>query len=353
MIRKWRKYRLLAKKYECSQQKCGDDCAQNDESSDEAERIRIEQCTRYRKLANRCLVAITTIVLVCIIGPHRHPKVGSILGVRKWRLWQSWMRYIGFTVLKDHGSNATSANDATTNPEFSMQTSPAIFAFIPHGIFPFGLAFSCLPQSGYENTWGPFRPVVATATKLFPLVRTLIAWMGGIDASRNAVADALRTEPRIGISPGGIAEMFESYPKPGYHPNDEAALLNDRKGMFKLAIQHGLPVVPVYTFGATKMFKRLQLPQFLETLSRLFKISLCILFGKLGLPIPFQQRLMYVIGKTIFPPLAIGEDVSTLEGEEFERKVDEMHGAFCEEITRIFERNKEHYGWGHKTLRIV
>lgn len=134
--------------------------------------------------------------------------------------------------------------------------------------------------------------------------------MGGIDASRNAVADALRTEQRIGISPSGIAEMFESYPKPGYHPNDEAVLLNDRKGMFKLAIQHGLPVVPVYTFGATKMFKRLQLPQFLETLSRLFKISLCILFGKLGLPIPFQQRLMYVIGKQLFPPLAMGEDVS-------------------------------------------
>ena len=102
-------------------------------------------------------------------------------------------------------------------------------------------------SGGYENTWGLFRPVVATATRLFPLVRTFIAWMSGVDASRNAGSSAL-SEPggsssrRLGISPGGIAEMFETFPKPGYHKNDEAVLLKDRNGLFKLAVK-GLPTV--------------------------------------------------------------------------------------------------------------
>lgn len=239
--------------------------------------------------------------------------------------------------------------------EFDPRHSRAIYAFIPHGIFPFGLAFSCLPRRGYEKTWGLFRPVVATATKLFPLVRTFIAWMGGIDASRSSVSFALsqaNSSSRVGISPGGIAEMFETYPKPGFHPNDEAALLRHRNGVFKLAIQHNVPIVPVYCFGATKMFRRVQLPKFVETLSRALKVSICILFGKFGLPIPFRQRLMYVIGKTVWPAMTDATK-SNLTEEQLDKLVQQMHDAFCDEVKRIFDRNKGHYGWENKTLMFV
>jgi hypothetical protein len=41
------------------------------------------------------------------------------------------------------------------------------------------------------------------------------------------------------------------------------------------------------------------------------------------------------------------------EKEELGRHTEAMHGAFCDEIRRIFDWNKEYYGWGHKTLRIV
>ena len=233
---------------------------------------------------------------------------------------------------------------------------------MPHGIFPFGLALSCLPERGYVGTWGHFRPVVATATRLFPLVRTFIDWMGGVDASRRAVSRALSPPPggtrrrgggdgrRLGISPGGIAEMFETYPKPGYHPNDEAVLLRHRDGVFRLALKHGVPIVPVYCFGATKMFRRVQLPRFVETLSRALKISLCLLYGRWGLPIPFRQRLTYVVGRAIWPGGATdGATAATTD----ERLVREMHDAFCDEIGRIFDRNKGHYGWENKTLRLV
>lgn len=79
-----------------------------------------------------------------------------------------------------------------------------------------------------------------------------------------------------------------------------------------------------------------------------------MLFGKLGLPIPFRQRLMYVMGKTIFPPaLEIADNANETADGEFEQKVQEMHDAFCDEVIRIFENNKEYYGWGDKTLRLV
>jgi hypothetical protein len=364
LYRKWKQYRTLALlSKEGNNALVEDEVVQGDNenytSSGESSQERpaddacicIQRWRSYNQAAARYGAALALVLLISIWGPHRSRRVGELLGVRKWRLWDAWLNYVGYTVLRDHGNNDPTIG--SNEPEFDPRHSRAIYAFIPHGIFPFGLAFSCLPQRGYEHTWGLFRPVVATATKLFPLVRTFIAWMGGVDASRSAVSSVLSQDnSRLGISPGGIAEMFETYPKPGFHPNDEAALLRRRNGVFKLAMQHNVPIVPVYTFGATKMFRRVQLPHFIETLSRALKISICLLFGKLGLPIPFRQRLMYVIGNTIWP-VVTDATASTLTDEQLDKYVQQMHDAFCDEIKRIFDRNKGHYGWENKTLRFV
>lgn len=300
---------------------------------------------KYHRLAKRYCAALIAIIVFSIWGPHRSRKIGEFLGARRWRLWDAWLNYVGYTVLHDKGNMEQYQEQQHQQDEMATP----ILAFVPHGIFPFALAFSCLPQRGYEETWGIFRPVVATATKLFPLVRTFIAWMGGIDASRSAVSSALtQSDNVVGLAPGGIAEMFETYPKPGFHRNDEAFRV--RNGIFKLALKNNRPIVPIFCFGATKMFRRIQLPAFIENLSRLLKISLCLFFGKFGLPLPFRQRLMYVMGKAIYPPLLNNEESDELL---LDQQAQDMHDRFCDEIIRIFDRNKEHYGWGNKTIRLV
>lgn len=174
------------------------------------------------------------------------------------------------------------------------------------------------------------------------------------DASKSSVDQALSEGHRIGLAPGGIAEMFEGYPKPLTHPDEEYAILQSRKGFIRMAVKHGIPVIPVYCFGATKMLKRLQLPLF-ENLSKLLRISICVFFGSWGLPMPFRQRLLYVLGRPIFPPQL--EDGSTPPLSEdsplFEKLVGVMHKTFCEELQSLFERHKETYGWDRKKLRLV
>ena len=374
LYRKWRHYRALAAQADAAQtdasavNDCNNTTATSYEtSSGESSQERSEKqqphqyhqqqtnnssdYENYQRLAKRYCTALITVIVLSIWGPHRSPKVGKLLGVRNWRLWDAWLNYIGYTVLHDRGDGE---QQQIMSPPSSQEgdnnnNTPPILAFVPHGIFPFALAFSCLPQRGYEDTWGVFRPVVATATKLFPLVRMFISWMGGIDASRDAVSSALtQSDTTIGIAPGGIAEMFETYPKPGLHRNDEAFRV--RNGIFKLALKHQRPVIPIYCFGATKMLRRVQLPTFIENLSRVLKISLVLFFGKRNLPIPFRQRLMYVMGETIYPPL---DDMKHDDDTLFNQQAQDMHDRFCDEVMRIFERNREHYGWGNKTLRVV
>lgn len=102
-------------------------------------------------------------------GPHRYRKVGEWLNVRNWQLWKSWLRFIAFEVIQDKKAK---------NHE-NIKDEQAILAVIPHGIFPFSLAFAALPSEA-TRIFGQFRPVVATATNLFPFVRTFLAWLGAV-----------------------------------------------------------------------------------------------------------------------------------------------------------------------------
>lgn len=198
LYRRWKRYHRLATRKKdddtitTSCEESSNECPQEDDVDSLLSR---EQCSKF---ALRYRAALALALVASIFGLHRSVRVGQWLNVRRWRLWDAWLNYVGFTVLRDTGCGTSSESS------FDPRSSPVIYAFVPHGIFPFGLAFSCLPERGYEQTWGLFRPVVATATRLFPLVRTFIDWMGGVDASRQAVSFALDGgDKRIGISPGG------------------------------------------------------------------------------------------------------------------------------------------------------
>jgi 1-acyl-sn-glycerol-3-phosphate acyltransferase len=167
----------------------------------------------------------------------------------------------------------------------------------------------------------------------------------GSDASRSAVDQALSKGDRIGIVPGGIAEIFEGYPKRGTKPDDEYSIV--RKGFLQLAQRHGIPVIPIYCFGATKMFRRWNLP-LLDQLSSYIRASIVIFYGLWGLPIPFRQKLLYVVGNPI-DPIAIGIDHPQSESDI----VNVLHQQFCDELHRIFNRHKEAYGWENKSLHIL
>jgi hypothetical protein len=60
----------------------------------------------------------------------------------------------------------------------------------------------------------------------------------------------LKNNHTIGISTGGVAEVFETDSPSG----DEVIVLKSRKGMIKMAFRTGASLVPCYLFGNTKLF---------------------------------------------------------------------------------------------------
>ena len=289
-------------------------------SSERAERMR-----RWRRKASVFAAAILAYWLV--IRTRASPSTTRRL--KGLGLWRSWFRYVDFELVDGSGAGAGGR---------AGREEQKVVAISPHGLVPFPLALAAI-ERGAEEAWGTWRVVSASATRAMPglawLIRTVL---DGVDASRAAVDEALAGGDSVGVAPGGIEEMFQGYPKPGWGKDEEAALLKSRKGFIRLAKKYDVPVVPVFCFGASKLMRRFDLP-FAEALSKLLRASLVVVYGRLGLPVPFRAKLLYVMGSAIRPR----------EGES----VDEMHLRFCTELKRVFDEYKDDYGWERKSLRIV
>lgn len=81
--------------------------------------------------------------------------------------------------------------------------------------------------------------------------------------------------------------MFWGYPKEGCLPREEYAFIRSRKGFVRMAMKHGVPIVPVYCFGNTHAMHKAKTPWVLEALSR---CALSYHFLKWGLMVwPYQQ----------------------------------------------------------------
>eukprot|EP00533_Pseudo-nitzschia_delicatissima_P008406 CAMPEP_0116088820 /NCGR_PEP_ID=MMETSP0327-20121206/6077_1 /TAXON_ID=44447 /ORGANISM="Pseudo-nitzschia delicatissima, Strain B596" /LENGTH=365 /DNA_ID=CAMNT_0003579933 /DNA_START=130 /DNA_END=1224 /DNA_ORIENTATION=+ len=279
-----------------------------------------------------CAALIFSLTTLYAIGPHRNPKMGERVKVHKWGLWKSWMRFFAFEVVADEYDSIK-----------DLVHEQAILGISPHGIFPFGLAFAALSEQAAQ-AFGSFRAVVASATQLLPWVRDVLRWVNACDASKSSVDKALLNGDRLGLAPGGIAEILQDP-----DPEHEYAIIG--RGIFRMAAKHRLPIVPVYCFGSSMLLKRLKLPYFVEKLSLMLRMSLVLFFGQWGLPIPFRQRLLYVMGRPIYPqfPDDVGgmTTMNSSNSDIVNQAAELMYQQYGQELIRIFDRHKESYaaGW--------
>jgi 1-acyl-sn-glycerol-3-phosphate acyltransferase len=139
-----------------------------------------------------------------------------------------------------------------------------------------------MPRTGGFN----FKGLTASAVINSPIIRQVITWIGGIDASKEVAGAALKSGWTIGIPSGGIAEIFET------NNDNETIILRRRKGIVRLAFRTGTPLVPCYVFGNSVVFSLWYDPwNILNTISRALKFSVFYFWGRWSLPIPCKNAL--------------------------------------------------------------
>ena len=166
---------------------------------------------------------------------------------------------------------------------------------------------------------------------------------------------------------GGIAELFKT------SREAERLFLSERKGFIKLALRSGVDIIPIYLFGNTSILSAVSEHRLvykmdyslendfvtriyfflyickvkndlLANLSRRMQVSLTVFWGKYFLPIPRDDKLLYVSA----PPMGLPQIENPTQDD-----IDFWHAKYCEEITRLFKQYKERVpAYKHKKLFI-
>lgn len=223
--------------------------------------------------------------------------------------------------------------------EYLPEGKPRILVAPPHGVWPQG---NLLTLCGYPTIFGySFRGLASSAVFVTPIFRQILTAIGCIDASRSSAAKALNSNLTVGISTGGVAEVFEANNK------DEIIILKNRKGLVKLALTTGAELVPCYLFGNTRIYSLFTGGKighaFFRKLSRKIGFATIIFWGRFFLPIPYRKPIFGVMGKPI--PVVKTENPS-------DEQINELHELLLKRMEDLFDTYKDLYGWSDKKLII-
>ncbi len=166
----------------------------------------------YDSLENRCPIAMER-ALSMVADPMRHYFQSEVVGLKE--LPKGPLLFVG-----NHNGGAFS-------PEIFL-FGGALFREHGLDVMPYGLAHE-------------------TVIRIPPVARLLIP-IGAVRASPKNAARVFESGRNVLVYPGGDEEAF----RPS-RQRDEIVFAN-RKGYIRLALRHGVPIVPVVTFGAHDIF---------------------------------------------------------------------------------------------------
>lgn len=256
-------------------------------------------------------------------------------------------------------------------PEAIDCTAQYIFCFHPHGCMadfrvligacvracatvalrwgPTGMrrAGSCVPSLPvlYEDAefqqrmHGKMKWLAASVLFRLPVVREITLWTSCCDARRQVASRVLRAGQSIGIVLGGEQEQLRTeYQK-------EHVYVLSRYGAMRLALRHGVPLVPVYVFGCVDLYRTSKVLYGLRNLL-VNKLGVClpVCWGPFGLPLtPFKVQQHVVVGA---PILVEHVEEPTVE------QVRAVHQQYVEALQKLFDSRKVEFGYGDRTLSI-
>ena len=170
-----------------------------------------------------------------------------------------------------------------------------MFCEFPHGVFPMGEFLSvykveeCFPG---ETICGTGADIVFA----FPIMRHVMSWLGTRRASRKGIKNILDSNQHMAIIPGGIAEMYL------VSEEEEAIYLRKRQNTVKVALEEGTSKILKLVGGKVKKEKENgndSDTSLLAKISRKFRVSILLFYGKYFLPVPIQHPISMVCGAAI------------------------------------------------------
>lgn len=219
-----------------------------------------------------------------------------------------------------------------------------ILAVHPHGVLSLDHLLTVAGfDADFERVAPQARRSALSAGVLFkiPIVREAALGTGCVDAARRTASQCLNAGLCLSVVPGGEREQLLAQ-----RGSLEHLVLRRRQGFVRLALQHGVPLVPLYCFGEAQLYYQSQFLMGLRAwIQRKLGVALVMPFGPFGLPgVPFRAPLRPVVGA----PLEMPHIPTPTDGQ-----VDEHHARYMAALEQLFEKHKHDAGYGAVSLELV
>ncbi|XP_029767417.1 2-acylglycerol O-acyltransferase 2 [Terrapene carolina triunguis] len=220
-----------------------------------------------------------------------------------------------------------------------------VVGFHPHGVLVAGAFLNfCTEATGFSQLFPGLTPHMMMLTLWFrvPFFRDYLLSGGLVPSDKDSASYVLR---RWGggnvlvIAVGGAQEALDA------RPGAFTLLLKNRKGFVRLAMEHGAPLVPVFSFGENELFDQVDNPKgswlrrTQHRLQQIMGISLPLFHARgvfqysFGL-LPYRRPIFTVVGK----PIKVEKKHNPSQEE-----VDRLHQTYIEELCKLFEAHKTKY----------
>lgn len=149
-----------------------------------------------------------------------------------------------------------SANSCLSTPINLDPKRNYIFAAFPHGVISIGATIDFRSNHGNFKKHFPNHTAYSITLPVnfnIPFYRDLILAVGSCSSTKKSI-EYLLSDPNggngVGIVAGGAAEAMLCEPGGIYK-----LALRQRKGFIKLALKHGTPIIPLFSFGEIELFE--------------------------------------------------------------------------------------------------
>ncbi|XP_028934518.1 acyl-CoA wax alcohol acyltransferase 2-like [Ornithorhynchus anatinus] len=250
--------------------------------------------------------------------------------VRRWCLWRRYCEYFPLKMVKTH--------DLPPDRNYLLISHP-------HGLMAHS-AFGLFGTEGgdFSRTFPGLKPRLLTLNIFFwiPVLRDYLMSVGICSVCEDSI-DYLLSRGKgtmVVVVVGGLAECHYSL------PGCSTLVLRNRRGFVRKALQHGVALVPCYSFGENDLYgqrclragsweRRLQ-----DRLRALGHVYPCAFYGSGLSPgsrglLPFHRTVTAVVGAPL--PLPRIQAPS-------EETVAHYHGLYVAALRRLFDQHKADYG---------
>lgn len=263
--------------------------------------------------------------------------ISSALFTVDRRYQPSWGYRIGNYMMSNVSSYFQFRIEAE-DPVALEKIGPAIHIMEPHAVFPIAIFWGSLNLIPNQKMLCCLSSAIFTV----PLMKHFLTWCGATTIDKENISSYLKSGTSVNICAGGVQEIQ-------YWGEDKELVLflRSRLGVTKLALTHGVCLVPALTFGLKRtydcwIFKH----PVLVKLGRSIGFFPMLFTGLFGVPFgqPKPAPLVSVIGTPIHVPL-----IANPTSEDIQKYHDILLAAY----EKLYDNNKAAHGMEDVILRIV